>query len=238
MNLDADRLAGLVTRSFELGRPPIDVERLAAQLGVEEILERPLVEDGRLELSDGSARILVRSAISTERRRFTIAHELCHLLLTGSQTDLVAARHKIGHDDEERFCEDFAAALLLPTRWVRNVASGRPHTLHTLRVVAGRSNTSLAASCVRLGKIAGWRSTLLHWTRYKDRWRFRWAAGLPKGFRGTIRSADRTTGFLDTLDDRGDVSTLIPIRVSGAECEVRAQVSVRRGSALVLAELD
>ena len=237
MNLDPDRLARRVTRSFELGPPPIDVETLAASLGVIEISEESLIEDGRLELSDGSARILVRSAISTERKRFTIAHEICHLLLTGSQTDLVAARHIIGHDDEERFCEDFAAALLLPASWVRDVASNRPHTLHTLRVVAGRSNTSLAASCVRLGKIAGWHSTLLHWTRYPSGWRFRWAAGLPAGFRGTIRSADRTAAVLDTVDDSGDKSTLVPIRVGGTEREVPAQVSVRRGSALVLAEL-
>lgn len=237
MNLEPDRLAELVSHSFELAPPPIDVETLAALLGVVEISEAALVEDGRLELSDGSARILVRRAISTQRRRFTIAHELCHLLLTGTQTNLVATRHKIGHDEEERFCEDFAAALLLPTRWVRDVALGRPHTLHTLRIVAGRSNTSLAASCVRLGKVAGWRTTLLHWTRFSDGWRFRWAAGLPTGFNGTIRSADRTADVLDTLDERGDRLAQVPIRVGGSEREVQAQVSVRRGSALVLAKL-
>ena len=237
MSPAADQLARAVARNFDLGPPPIDIEGLSSLLGIDEIVEGSLVEDGRLDRTDGSARIVVRAGVSSQRRRFTIAHELCHLLLTDHTSDLEAARHIIGENEEERFCEDFAAALLLPWSWIRAVAHDRPQTLHTLRIVAGRSNTSLAAACVRLNEVVGWRRTLLHWRRNNHEWSFRWAAGLPAGFEGRIRSASRTASLFDELDHQGDVPVAIPIRIGREEREVSAQVSVRHGSALVLAEL-
>lgn len=237
MNFGADQLARAVAEGFQVGSPPINVEDLAIKLGVDEILEGQLVEDGKMERSDGTTRIIVRSGMSQQRLRFTIAHELCHALLADPKSDLVASRHIIGHDDEERFCEDFAAALLLPWAWVRTIALHRPQTLHTLRIVAGRSNTSLAAACVRLNKVAGWQRTLLHWRRQGDNWSFRWAAGLPAGFEGRIRSSKRTSDLMRSLDECGDVEAIVPIMVNREEREVPAQVSVRRGSSLALARL-
>ena len=233
----AEQLARSVTELFELGPPPVDVEHLASLLGVDQIVEALLIEDGRMERSGGATRIVIRSSLAQPRRRFTIAHELCHVLLADPNSDLIASRHIIGHDEEERFCEDFAAALLLPWAWVRAIASNRPQSLHTLRVVAGRSNASLASACVRLNKVAGWQRTLLHWKRHNDRWIFRWAAGLPAGFEGRIRSAKRTADLFHALDERGDVEARVPIMIGGEEREIPALVSVRRGSSLVLAQL-
>lgn len=237
MNSRADRLALDIAERFRLGSPPIDVEGLADRLGVDQITEAALLEDGRMERSEGSTRIVVRAGLSRERRRFTIAHEICHVLLSDPRSDIVAARHIIGSDEEERFCEDFAAALLLPWRWVKAVAYGRPQTLHTLRVVAGRSNTSLASACVRLNQVTGWRRTLLHWRHDTDKWRFRWAAGLPPGFQGRIRSAPQTGHLLDELTDRGDVTTHLTVMIGSHQRDVPAQISVRRASALALAHL-
>ena len=237
MNARASRLAQEIAETFELGPPPIDIERLVSQLGVDQVIEAHLIEDGRMERSEGLTRIIVREGLSRERRRFTIAHELCHVLLSGPRSELVATRHVIGCDEEERFCEDFAAALLLPWAWVRSVAYKRPRTLHTLRVVSGRSNTSLASACVRLNEVAGWQRSLLHWKYYGTKWSFRWAAGLPPGFEERIRSAPQTGSLLNALTDGGDVMTRLTIRVGGHQRAVPAQVSVRRGSALALTQL-
>ncbi|WP_420621022.1 ImmA/IrrE family metallo-endopeptidase [Candidatus Poriferisocius sp.] len=204
---------------------------------MDSISDRPLLEDGRLERYEGSTSILVRSDISPKRRRFTIAHELGHLLLMAPNSEFVAARHIIGKDVEERFCEDFAGALLLPAWWVKETIHDRPRTLHTLRVIAGRSNTSLAASCVRMKKISGWQSTLLCWNRHESNWHFQWAAGLPNGFEGRIRSSDHTSAILNSHDMSGDVDIELPLRISGTEKRVPAQVSVRHGSAIALAVL-
>lgn len=237
MNARASRLAQEIAETFELGPPPIDIERLVSQLGVDQVIEAHLIEDGRMERSEGLTRIIVREGLSRERRRFTIAHELCHALLSDPRSELVATRHVIGRDEEERFCEDFAAALLLPWAWVRSVAYKRPRTLHTLRVVSGRSNTSLASACVRLNEVAGWQRSLLHWKHDGTKWSFRWAAGLPSGFEGRIRSAPQTGPLLDALVDGGDVMTHLAIMVGGQERDVPSQVSVRRGSALALTQL-
>ena len=237
ISYEAERLARSITEQFELGLPPVDVEYLAGLLGVDQIVEALLVEDGRMERLGGSTRIVIRSSLAQQRRRFTIAHELCHVLLADPNSDLMAARHIIGHDQEERFCEDFAAALLLPWAWVKAIAYNRPQSLHTLRVVAGRSNASLASVCVRLNKVAGWQRTLLHWKHHNDRWIFRWAAGLPAGLEGRIRSAKRTPDLFRALDERGDVEASVPIMIGGEEREIPALVSVRHGSSLVLAQL-
>ncbi len=193
----AEKAARLVTDSFKLDTPPVDVRSLAKCLGVNAIEDANLVEDGRLLRVNGKSRILIRRGLSAERARFTIAHELAHLILSDPSSDLVARRQRIGHDQEERFCEDFAADLLLPRDWVRKTAAGRPQSLHTLRVVAGRSNTSLAESCVRLNEVAGWRLTLMHWRLADQRWGFRWAAALPPGSIGRIRSIDGTRQVIE-----------------------------------------
>ncbi len=234
----AEKAAKLVTDSFRLDAPPVDIRSLAECLGVNAIEYADLVEDGRLQRVNGKSRILVRRGLSAERARFTIAHELAHLILSDPSSDLVARRHRIGHDQEERFCEDFAAALLLPRDWVRKTATGRPKTLHTLRVVAGRSNTSLAAACVRLNEVAGWRLTLMHWRLADQRWGFRWAAALPPGSVGRIRSIDGTRQVIEMASRQGgDTQVQLPLRFANADHDIDAQISVRHGSALVLAKL-
>jgi hypothetical protein len=237
VNSRASRLARDIAERYRLGPPPIDIEHLVNQLGVDQVIEAPLIEDGRMERMEGLTRIIVRADLSRERRRFTIAHELCHVLLADPRSELVATRHIVGRDEEERFCEDFAAALLLPWTWVRSVAYKRPRTLHTLRVVAGRSNTSLASACVRLNEVAGWQRSLLHWKHDGAKWSFGWAAGLPSGFEGRIRSAPLTGPLLDNLADSGDTSTELSIMIGGHQRDVLAEVSVRRRSALALAQL-
>jgi len=237
VNTRAGRLARDISERFQLGQPPIDVEYLVSQLGVDQVTEADLIEDGRMVRSGDRTNIIVRAGLSRERRRFTIAHELCHVLLADTSSELVATRHIIGSDEEERFCEDFAAALLLPWAWVRSVAYNRPQTLHSLRVVSGRSNTSLASACVRLNEVAGWQRSLLHWRHDGSTWRFRWAAGLPSGFEKRIRSAPQTAPLLDASDDGGDMMIRLVIMVGGQQRDVPAQISVRRGSALALTQL-
>lgn len=234
----AEEAARAIDRAFCLSAPPVDVISIARRLGVDSIEAAELVEDGRLEKTASGTRILVRKGISPERGRFTIAHELGHLLLHHPESELVARRHRIGEDQEERFCEDFAAALLLPRSWVKVHSARRPQSLHTLRVIAGRSNTSLAAACVRLNEVSGWRQTLLHWRTVNGRWGFRWAAGLPSGSDIRIRSTDETRAVLDhTSQTGGDVVTELPLRVGRQIHQVQVQLSVRRGSALALADL-
>ena len=75
----AEQLRNQLPRAREL---PLDVEGLAVDLGVDEIIRMDgLVEDGRLEQCGGHIRVLVASRASLKRQRYTIAHEIGHLVL-------------------------------------------------------------------------------------------------------------------------------------------------------------
>ncbi len=102
-------------------------------------------------------------------------------------------------------------------------------------MVAGRSNTSLAAACVRLNEVGDWRRTLLHWSQSDRSWGFNWAAGLPAGFGGRIGSATTTGESLDHAGRQGgDQRIKLPVRINSRQYGMVAEVSVRRGSALAL----
>jgi len=78
----AERLAAAVfAERPAYAAPPVDVEGLARELGIESITGARMVEDGRLEQRGGRSWMLVRDDVRTARRRFTVAHELGHLLL-------------------------------------------------------------------------------------------------------------------------------------------------------------
>lgn len=139
-------------------------------------------------------------------------------------------------DEVERFCDNFAAALLLPRALILADYQQRPHTLATVRHLAARTDTSLAAATVRLNEVAGWPHALLHWKRADPGWRYRWGAGLPTALHRRLRSAPETSGLLDELGARGsrDQPAEIPMRVGRSSMSVRGDISIRGRSAVAL----
>lgn len=119
---DADRVL------LELGikRPPVDVLHIADAIGARVHFTRGPAWDGAAESGvDGSADIYVDAGQPTTRQRFTIAHEIGHLLL-----------HEPGRAYRDRFssqdvdiaeiqANNFAANLLMPTWMLNAIASGR-----------------------------------------------------------------------------------------------------------------
>lgn len=235
----ADDLARQLRQHLTLARTlPVDVERLARRLGVTEIVRVPrLVEDGRLEQMNGHTRVLLASEASVERQRYTIAHEIGHLLLTDPERDTIARRMQ-SDDEIERFCDAFAAALLLPREVVYSEYRSRKRKLNTVRHLAHRTGTSLAAATVRLNEVAHWRRALLHWKRGENGWRYRWGAAIPVSLHQRLRSAPSTSATLDRLCSRGgnDQRTLVSLRVGRTLLDLPCEVSVRGRSAVALVE--
>lgn len=220
--------------------PAIDIEKLAYRLGISSIAsDEHLVEDGRL-VSEGRQRgIVVRKDASKARRRFTIAHELGHLVLIESGSEAVAQRLGPPVDDVERMCDDFAAAILMPFEWVSSCFAHRPQNLSTIRHLAHQTGTSLSASAVRLTEVLGWRVALLRWRLEGGRWRFMAGAALPFWLHGQVRSAPETNDSLHAIFQRTtrDTRTKVPFRVGNETVTVDAQVSLSSTSALVLLDL-
>ncbi len=242
MNDLAERLAEALRAQIPAAAaPPVDVAGVAHALGVHEIrLDPNLVEDGRLEHSAELSVIIIRGDRQLRgrpRRRFTLAHEVGHLLLARPDEKLLA-RRDWNDDRTERFCDDFAAALLLPRQWVGETYRRHPPVLATVRDLAERTRTSLAASLVRLNEVLGWNCALIHW-RYDTSWRMGFHAGLPRSLHGRVRSDVTTMDVLDSCAGDGDVVIdALPLLITNRSRLVRAEVSVRRPSALALIPLS
>lgn len=218
--------------------PPIDVIDLARRLGVSDIRSAPLVEDGRLDVEANSIRILLRGDLSPTRRRFTIAHEIAHLLI-GNSDMRVARRAANPRDLTERLCDEIAASILLPYPWVASRYGSRRVSLSTVREMAQVGEVSMGAAVVRLKEVLGWHHSLLRWRRDERRWRFVAGTAVPRGVFGTIRTAPQTGESLDRLAQelRGDIPTELPLFVRDKLVRLPSEVSVWGRTALALTDL-
>lgn len=129
---DAEQAALKLRRKWEIGMQPIhSVYELLACYGIH-VLELDLDCDNVDGLSawvNGDTPIIIintRANTTTERKRFTALHELCHLLFRLRPDD--EARHEaylaslppiphtvtLKQPDEERLCDLFASAMLMP----------------------------------------------------------------------------------------------------------------------------
>jgi hypothetical protein len=125
------------------------LDALARKLGVTRIIEQRLpFEGGLFQLADGEMVIKLNSESSFVRRRFTLAHEIAHLLL-----NTVPAHRGANRTDEdlERTCDLIAAELLMPaeeaTNYIRGLGSPSPENLKT---IASMFTVSLQTAAIRV----------------------------------------------------------------------------------------
>jgi len=116
------RAAEKVLDEHGVRRAPINVVKIASKHA--SVVKRPLQDDisgALIPLGENDWAILVNSEHHPNRQRFTIAHELGHLLLHGYRTPhadrqfrLRDARSSEGSVLEEIQANQFAAELLMP----------------------------------------------------------------------------------------------------------------------------
>jgi Zn-dependent peptidase ImmA (M78 family) len=112
---------------------PVDLNQILGQLGVE-LREMDLADDvSGILVRDGERKVVVVNAKhAPARQRFTIAHEIGHLVLHPGQEvhvdnafriNLRDGRSATADDVEEVEANAFAANLLMPLEWVRSAMS-------------------------------------------------------------------------------------------------------------------
>lgn len=110
---------------YSEGAFPVSVVSIASELGAEVFSDSvyPDNGNGHIELDDkGEASIIVNDAQSPERKRFTIAHEIAHLLMDKDYLKQHKIMDRDGNaaDDTYRAREtranQFAAELLMPEK--------------------------------------------------------------------------------------------------------------------------
>jgi Zn-dependent peptidase ImmA (M78 family) len=163
----ASKAARDVLRRAGVSRPPIPVERIARQLGVE-VRRQPFEGDlsGMLFREAGRAIVGVNSLHPRSRQRFTIAHEIGHLELhdrEGIHLDrkfpIVRqrdARSSLAIDAEEIEANGFAAELLMPASMIEDdIEEADPffEDDELTSWLADRYEVSLQAMAIRLGNL-------------------------------------------------------------------------------------
>jgi hypothetical protein len=203
---------------------------------VTEIIHAPLLEEGRLERGPSGSRIWVSDALPPLRARFTIAHEVAHLLFDselGATPEAVAT--VAAFRSEEARTDAVAGGLLMPRTWVLARFGAAPHSLAAVKELARSCEVSLAAALVRLREVCGWRESLLHWAWERDRWILDGQAGLFSSQMGVVRSSEDTHWHLCAyIGQETPQHVSLPLLVAGRPEEVSVELSVRPGSAVAL----
>lgn len=123
----AEREAMVLLQRLHVRKPPVPVRTLAESMGIR-VAEESLEDDvsGMLYRRAGGSLILVNRDHPSNRRRFSLAHEIGHLLLHNAavfidkkvRIDFRDSRSALGVDLDEIQANQFAAALLMPEQWV------------------------------------------------------------------------------------------------------------------------
>lgn len=134
---------------------PNGPEDLVRHLGIE-LRESPMQGGDGWCMTDGSRSLIrINSKLGKRRKRFTLAHELGHLILGipsvvgESFTDMLKSS-----SDEEKRVDDFASKLLLPKKVIRSCLSELPVVAGALQKLAKKANVSVLATAIRVASIA------------------------------------------------------------------------------------
>lgn len=148
-----------MTRRYSL-HPPVDVEGIARKLADVSEKRFPTDIDGLcldLKVPGKRPKIWISARLHHVRRRFTLAHEIGHLIIpwhTGSIVDDLEAprvakgRYKIMEAEANRF----AAELLMPHEWVLSLADRCDHISKLFRTVHEVADVSFDAALFRTMK--------------------------------------------------------------------------------------
>lgn len=155
-------LAAKLVRSHRV--PGESLQAMALRLGVSKIVEEPMpFEGGLYELPNGDRVIKVNASSPPTRRRFTLAHEIGHLLL-----GTPGLRSSCGGNQAlERKCDAIASELLMPAEDAVPFISGlgKPSP-EGLRAIASRFDVSLQAAAFRVHRDLGlWKCFIGCWQR-------------------------------------------------------------------------
>ncbi len=157
---EVDPLRAIAKYVSPYRKPGMTLEVLAGKLGVSAIVEEGLPFDGGVFAEGTKLTIKINSSSIPVRKRFTLAHELGHLIISGN--DARSARRCLTSNPLEMACDLVAAELLMPVDEVLGAFEGRA-SVATLRLFADRFKVSLQAAAVRLRELKLWRESVGFW---------------------------------------------------------------------------
>lgn len=136
--------------------PPYDLEALVLNYATVELHHFPLDADGiTIGIGgEGKPQILINSDSPETRRKFTLAHELGHIIIPWHTGTIVSHLGKIEANAEYRKMESeanqFAAELLLPSSWIRNMEDNFSSVENLIKPILNDSGASRDAVLIKI----------------------------------------------------------------------------------------
>lgn len=158
---DLDQVAAM-ERLLEAYRyPGAPLRLIARNLGVSDVVQEDLPFEGGIFEENGRMVIRLNSLSSFVRQRFTLAHELGHLIfmqrfaLAGDCTQDIQL---------EAACDRLAVELLMPRQEAADYVKGlRVPSPENLKAVANRFSVSLQVAARRLDDLKLWKTSVGMW---------------------------------------------------------------------------
>ena len=123
--------------------PPTDLEAIGRKVGIQKISYERFPGSGELHKEKDGYRIVCSSDQPRARQRFTVAHELAHVILERTGRNAPRAGKSV-----ERVCDMLAAECLMPTS-VFKAQLPATLTLSDIAHLARTFNTSITATAIR-----------------------------------------------------------------------------------------
>ena len=152
----SDAKARIVTDfKLEALNVPVRVETLAKMWGVISIEHQPISSAGMLLPGRKGYKIILNERQSKRRQRFSLAHELGHLLLQkrGISGSIASAKYRSSDEGdvaEEQLCDQIAAEILMPRMAFYEDGWMEGWSLKSLRTLADKYDTSFEATAIRI----------------------------------------------------------------------------------------
>ena len=200
--------------------PPADLDNIVKGLGLPPVRYVALPVDGRIVKDGPNYSIEVNKQHSLARKRFTIAHEIGHIIVgsrgllgcSGTRTSPVAGREPYRREEE---LADFAATeILIPADWAFEFLGTRQPTFTTIAAMAKACATSIEVAARRLVECGDWSSRLIWW---------RPEGGRLRATRSFPQYDTAILAGMELLDER----TSIPVRVMESGRPISGKQAIR-----------
>ncbi len=194
--------------------PPVDLVKLATVRNVKSIKSVDLAIDGMIAVDHGGYVIELNKSHTTERQRFTCAHELAHTFFLELETThprprmrVVDSNLELRSNEEERLCNIMAAEILLPDLPFKKVIREFGICAANVLALAELFRASIRATARRVVECSRFRlvATLLEYDPEAELFFTKWLVRSP-GIKLTNRSftvtrRDPTFGLFCSLTD-------------------------------------
>jgi len=139
---------------------PVDLDGLASKYAILKYTPIPMDIDGvcaDLKVTGKKTRIYVNSETPPKRQRFTLAHEIGHVIIpwhTGTVFDLTTLSESdcsVEYWEMEHEANSFATELLMPSSWVEVEVEANLEDIYKLhKTIVNEADVSNIAACLRL----------------------------------------------------------------------------------------